>query len=901
MSGSPFESPGFDRGALDANNFLSQLAPQTRSHEAGQDPFLSGPAHSADFSRGIRLTMGKIVASLPYVNWYLVQLDDARGKKPGFKCLPDTAPHPLGVGETSPWPPNTKVLCFEHPGSSSVGIITAIPQALTDSNLTNSDWISQGSNTGFRKERYYWDLLFKLQRQGGIQDYSDNSPNDATAVGEWGRMAETGVGIFVDSFMSYLRASEVTGFYAFYHDQLARMAGHNLDIRSAGHEVTARDDQGEFQYSHGDTPFIWEGMGAFAKEETVHREVDDHSVLFHPTGAKYEPKHNDQQPFYRYREYGGYLGQGRMREVVLPPKESGVQRLSDRDAISGVFREHIGLTGHVSWQTAKGFDLVKRVMIPAAKQIKLPEDASEGDGDNDTNYKAAGAYGSGAEHVLRDFAGGADLPHVANIAGIADRHAVECNWYSVHPFVYHQKDYFVPEQQQLARLSRLQQPLTFGALESGNWLDRPAAKKLHVDHRWGDVDYYENTAGISVTDDGGVCIFDGYGGEIRLVGGNIQISCPGNVFLQPGKSLIGLAGDDACIRAQKSAELTAGNKDLRLYARNNLQVLAQHGAVLLESRYDPQNLEGDDPNPMHKAFGFDGATGEDVESGGVIFKSARSPIVTWSKGIYLRTGSQKGGKPKPGEVMPGEIVLDADKGQQPIRTVSSRFDRQINESCSDYFGIDAVRSTNYFSERAAQFGSALVALDQFMAVGQSQFGGNVAVANGHIATEFADQASYFVAPLKDKALDAVTANLQQAIDRGQTFNNQGDKAYERFTKDFYDEDMPGNEDVQKQTGFSYRTTEQYNADGLKLPQTRWQQMATVMGGARAWKEKPVTYQESDGYPYPGVELESATFVPRYFNWGTGRDITRGDGAMYAAPQMGSLGGGPYLTITEEIQ
>ncbi len=883
MSDALDSGASYDRGAADANNFLSQLDPRSRAHEPGSDPFLAGTGHASDFGNTIRLTVGKILTSLPYVNWYLVQLDDARSSKPGFKLTTDTGVQPMGVRESSPLPPNSQVLCFEHPSISYCGILGVLPPMLTDSNLVNPDWISQGSNTGFRREKYYYDLLTKLQQQGGIHDFSGNRPNDSTACAEWGRFSENGLGVFLDSFMAYLRADETTGFFAFYHDQLARVAGHNLDVRSAGHEITARDDEGEFQYFRGDTPYPHEAAGAFSRREQNSRETDDQGVMFTQPYGKYEPAHDDQQPFYRYREYGGYLGQGRMREVVLPPKESGLQRYQDSDNLVGVFREHVGLNGQMVMQTAKGIDIVKRCLIPAAKQIKLPEDER---GDN-----RSGGYDH-TQHKIGDLTGG-DLGGAQSAALVADQLAHACNWQALHPFAYHHKDYHTPEESALTGVTRLHTSLDFDALKSSGWLTTPAARKLRVDARYGEVSYYENTAGISITDDGAVVLFDGYGGEIRLAGGNIQISCPGNVFLQPGKSLVALAGDDACIRAQQSAELTAGNKDLRLYARNNLQLLAQDGGLLLESR------------AASSQYRFDGKIGEEVESSGILLKSAHSPIVSWSQGLYLRTGGSAG------EVDPGEIVLDADRGRQPLRTLSNRFERFVTDRYQDNFGIETPGEANVATRTGMIIASPLSVEQQLLVQGQATFGANVAIANGHLATEFAEQSSYMVAPLKDQALSQVVASLQAATQAEEQAVQQAQTIYNRHSAAYYDAEKPGNDTLQKQAGFSFRNEDQYGTNDFQLPESRWQQMARSGGGTGGvgWEEEPLEYQGNRLLPYPGYAAwvtspSLLTVAPSYFDWGSGLDQARGaTGGTYGTPRYADWSrkkpAGAYLTITDE--
>ncbi len=880
-----------DRGASDANNFISQLAPQTRAHEPGQDTFLSGAAHNSDFARGIRLTCGKIITSLPYVNWYLIQLDDARGNKPGFKLTVDSGVNPIGVRESSPLPPNSQVLVFESPATAYCGIIGVIPSMLTDSNMVNPDWISQGSNTGFRKEKYYWDLLQVLQKEGGINDFSDNRPNDSTSCAEWGRFSELGLGIYLDSFMTFIRTDEETGFYAFYHDQLARICGHNLDVRSSGHEIVARDDQGEFHYMHGDTPYPWESLGAYAYGETPFRETDDHDVMFKALEAKLEPQHDDQQAFYRYREWGGYMGQGRMREVLVPPKESGLQRYQDRDAASGVFREQISLTGHASWQAAKGFDLIKRSLIPVAKQVKLPESAEEDNADNETNYRSAGQEGLGAgrEHKIKDMTSEGELPALMSAVGMQDHHAVVCNWYGLHPFAYHEKDYYLPEQSEVPQLTAIQRPLDFSSLKSNGWMDRPEPKQIKVDHRYGEVDYYENTAGIRVTDDGAVVIFDGYGGEIRLAGGNIQISCPGNVFLQPGRSLVALAGDDAIIRAQQSVDVTAGKKDLRLFARKNMQLLAKDGGVLVETQSSGTDQQ------------YDGKIGEDVTSSAIVLKAGKSGVVTWSKDLYLRTGSQDG------EIQSGDIVLDADKGQANIRSLSRKFERYSEESYLDHFGTDSIRATNAYLESRTALCSGLETLGRITSTEGGVFGGTLLVAGGHIATEQAASMSLpVVFPLQDEALAQVLDALQFVDLTAQSFNDMGNTDYQQVTRNYYESNKPGNGTVQKQTAFSLRNEKQYGTEGFKLPETRWQHLARESGGGTAWDEEPIDYQSTQLMPYPGKDIwegdSMLTMTPKYFKPSDGLDEERGTGEQYEDPSYAEWKPLPlktgYLTITE---
>src|SRR5207244_2245705 len=112
----------------------------------------------------------------------------------------------------------------------------------------------------------------------------------------------------------------------------------------------------------------------------------DEDVQFGVAKAKLEPSQADQQPFFRYQEYGGYLGQAHTRSVAIPPEGGEVNRFSDKTAIPGVFREVIGLDGTYALESAKRIVLAKRSLIPIPKRVKPAESYEETDADNNTNY-----------------------------------------------------------------------------------------------------------------------------------------------------------------------------------------------------------------------------------------------------------------------------------------------------------------------------------------------------------------------------------------------------------------------------------------------------------------------------------------------------------------------------------
>jgi hypothetical protein len=156
---------------------------------------------------------------------------------------------------------------------------------------------------------------------------------------------------------------------------------------------------------------------------------------------------------------------------------------------------------------------------------------------------------------------------------VRELQAFLCDWKGLHPFYYHVGDFFTPRQDELSYAETLQAKPDFSPLKNKQWLDRPQPKRLKVDHRYAS-DYYETTAGIYALPDGGIVIQDGYGSEIRMTGGSIFLTCPGDVWRMPGRSCIDWAGDDHIIKANNSVDITSSNKDVRVKAEHNLEMLA---------------------------------------------------------------------------------------------------------------------------------------------------------------------------------------------------------------------------------------------------------------------------------------------------------------------------------------
>ena len=718
-----------------------------------------------------------------------------------------------------------------------------------------------------------------------------------------GAITETGTRIFLDSFMAQIAADEATGVFVFYHDQLLRLAGYNTQMFSGGHEIEIGVDQCEVHHYEGFTPYPWEQCGVFKPSDDPYRELAQQDVQFDkPHYGAWEPQKDDQMPAHRSLAFRGYLGQGGKRMVQVPHPDdsggSGVQsqdtpkvtttttnNYSSKNKYAATFEENIGLDGRYSLRSSKAIHITKRVAIPAVKRMKRIENDT---GDNEKNYKFAGVSGDGPAHkVTGDIEGATENPHLQQTAGVMDVHSWVFNWLGAHPFHYHEQDWSVQEETDTFA-KKVEAPIKFGTLTGNFYLPRPAAVTQAVDQRYQDVNYYPNQSYLGMHDDGGVVIGDGYGAEIRMCGGHIFLTAPGDVWVKSGRNFNVLAGHDACFRAYNSMDLSTTQKDLRLKAEQNLHLLGgnsgQLGGVLVECK-------------APSGYNYANVVGEQVAMGGFQVKVPHGDATVWARNIYLRTGG--------GDVDAGYIILDAAAGQQTITLNASTISNFVTQAIVDAFGTAGnIQTTHVWGPDANVIGSGICVQGFGNFQDSVLVKGWLEVVAGHVGTELASAFQGYVGSLEGESLFLA---YQSLADCQTSADNAKDDATgfwgEVFAQGMYAANQPGNDDTISSVHFTFRNPAQYRTDNFKLFEDRWQQLARLAGeGLTMWAEKPVTGASSeDTMPYPGKKpwADDSTYMQMDLNLydpETGASLPRTKTPAKPAPPSG---GPPSPRVTED--
>tara|TARA_Y100001938_G_scaffold120883_1_gene168014 strand:- start:1712 stop:4657 length:2946 start_codon:yes stop_codon:yes gene_type:complete len=825
------------------------------------------PAHTQDLGVVTRVVTGVVVDSLAYAHLYKVQVDHGG---PAMACtfLGSSSNTFMGAKSLTTLLPSTRVWVLLHPQMPYGVIIATEPDVIIDGRDSLADFITTVSRSGFKVDDAHA-FPSVMANGSGVTDFSSWRPFDGTSAGEWGHITETGLRLFLDPFMAQLAVNEACGVFAFFFDNMLRLAGHNLQMRTSGSELEALNDQGEFINYQGYTPYTWENKGVTAHGVVPGTERDAQaSQIDEQHYAEREPVYDDQKPFHRIQNYHGYLGQGGQRRIYLPPS-ADYYRYSNTSDSPAVFSEDMSLTGRYSLRSAKAITIAKRVPMVNPERARRPEAVAEGEWEG--NYKFAGVFHDDnsvppgitvPDHEVRDeldFPDGAtaDYKWLVRAAGVLDAHVHTFNWEANHAYWYHRGDWHVQQEEDGSIASMYQVPIPFGSLATSQYLEPPEARTHKVDHRYaetGDARYYPNESSIDLLEDGGIVIADGFGSELRMTGGHVFISAPGDIWLKSGRNTNVWAGQDSITRAKNSVDITANDRDVRIKAENNMQLLAGNsgiGGLLLESRgtmlYDYA------PN-----------IGEDVSSGGVVVKSSKAPAVTLGEGVYIRSGLDVSSSM-------GEITLDCNQGRGVYKTNAQYQEHFVRHGIWWWFcdgegdNVGNITSSYEFVPGWCSIGGSCGINGHLAINGHKANRGWDLVVDGHYASTWCDPRVYC---LEGESLAQTLAFIEEATTQRQSLlASIGIEQYEsQFVDWWYPGFMPGNNSKIASIGVSMRTQEQYLTSDFTLFEDRWQQLARLSeeasgtGSAQTgkWEENPVpiTAKKDEPiatYPYPGKE------------------------------------------------
>lgn len=444
--------------------------------------------------------------------------------------------------------------------------------------------------------------------------------------GEFVRVNELGVGVDCDTLSARLRGgtARVTASFA---DGTVEIVSRNFRSYDGGGFETLVVDSGLSTRESAFSPYFGErrgGTGRKAPRKTRNRESDDDS---RPVGR------------YRVRTYEGYLG-GMFSRFLSRPEgctdevsdETGLRTDADKEPKDvGLMQLSVNDSGRLMFRSAGGFALERSDMIPVPVRVRGASDP-EGMDPEDIDFKDELPFDVPVD------GDGNRSPHYAILA-LADRQAYEYRQ-TYERFLEFttdsagsgedgegsggsgsgKSDFYVRDEDEIYEGDEMPR-------DDVGIPGRKVARD-DLEHNTG------RRASLLFPPDGSIVMRDAWGSEVVFSGGNITFNTPGSILLCPGRSVIGLAGDDIVLKARNSVDVHATTHDVSIVGTRAVKVVGgsdestNGGGVLIESLsnavdMDPGAGSGEEavftgvtiraPNSHVTAMGFRATVGANEE------------------------------------------------------------------------------------------------------------------------------------------------------------------------------------------------------------------------------------------------------------------------------------------------
>lgn len=567
----------------------NKLAPQAESEysqgiQAGQDLRTREP----------ELKLGTISRSLP--GTYIVTATVQGAKASEVKCIyaPGMMSQLMGVKDCSLPTEGTRVVLLALPNAPDTYIaLCSLPEEFKGfKDLDKLDWVSMfgcSPEPGINA----WDLAC-CTKESGDKDKVTHVPtyNDRPGTvlpGEYAIGNPMGVFLSLCHFIATLKATERAKLECFVFDDLVRLTSGQFQHWNAFGDTHIFNDAGGTNIEISGSHSAAEVRGYNSNSEIVDTSGDPSSME-----ERHRPKNPQAVMKKRFRLFMGALGD--MLQVYLVNMQNGKspETHEDPETRGASFKLHLANSGALNIASAAGMGFTLNDKIAAPSRIKEPWDP-----EGDTPETSKEPQAKKKLHFDFDDQEVSKYPWMHNIRAMSAEPWEDALGYQ--RFDEMSKDFRVPEAQDLDNL-----PGKYDELESDSRQDNYKGRK----------------AGIRVEQDGSVRLWDNWGSEIYMRGGDIVLACPGNIIMQPGKSVVAIA-KDVVLKAKKSVDITATEKDVRIAAGKNIYGYADKGGMLFEA-----NGSSEPGYP-------DGLQGEDVPGGGIVFKAKNSSINMWSKNITM--------------------------------------------------------------------------------------------------------------------------------------------------------------------------------------------------------------------------------------------------------------------------
>lgn len=684
----------------------------------------------------------------------------------------------------------------------------------------------------------------------------DVYPGDLTLINT------LGCGLMVGPLQASLVSGMDCSVECHYLDALVRVNAFNYEHNTASSETTMFADAGDYTEIKRLNPYVIESLGGTEQYGNIPQAAaTDRST--YPDHATYTGTYKLTDPeqigWWRYTELNGYLANLKLAFGTVPSLDSIRLASNEQQDETGVFREHVDATGAYSVVSAKSIALIKDCFIPVPKQVRRPDDSR---GDKAEDIEAARNENSfnAVDYEIKDY--DQELTGALLYAGASSDAAAYRTHRSLLNFRERTNDWmlFEIDEVDLAGFKSIIDSTGFinaqDGIKAGQMFAKPPQYGTLTINAREEVKYFASRSMIMMHEDGSIHIQDGYGSAISMRAGCIDISCPGDITLRPGRNLVTIAGDSISQIAGNDVELSANLGDLRLQADRNVSVLAGNdgmGGILLESKAEASNLYEQDvdifKDPNNNANNYRG----------IWFKASGSSVGALSSEIYLGNATER-----------CAVYVDSGADSFTVTGMQSVFNASQTMFITD--AENPQTGTNMLVSDAGvamqTHGSFFLQGRSFLASGQETdmqilVKGQALFSEGVISRLYSGT-SPNVSPIEESDLNDYVKQVQSAIDRqGESINATLDN--QAIKTEAINTSLVGSSD----SSLQYLTFCYPNSELRDIPsdvkylmlESDWQQAYRVQGVGAPLVFKGVNPNQKSGAATPGISESNTYFWP----------------------------------------
>ena len=765
----------------------------------------------------------------------------------------------LGAMPHCVYAPGTPVIIMDTPGHGDAGsraqyfdIIGALTGITASQALSPCDSSDLLCGAGYLFDKIH--SFLPDQRTDKCRPVAAGGGVNIDALsGEESVVAPLGPGWLVGLALAYLRASERCGIWMFRLDEHLRAVAKSMEVQTMAREVLDVYDDGEVSVIERVAFVPWEALGAF--EPGVATGVLSDSKFNDPKNSPKEfpikTVEVDQVSVFRSMVLKGYLGDLQDSFTVLPVGAKGISKAGGApEVLQGVFREIRSADGSYTVQSAKGIHFEKYPLIQVPVELRAPGDP---EGDTPENYKASGVYGAGATQERKDFKPENNgCPGDRGILGLA-RHGAYISKAALQTLRAHKKDWRVQNESEVpfAKLGlrgTFTRAAGFGVDPKAMWMELP----MHIEQpvqsgRWASTRYYAGRSAIDLWDDGSVVLEDAWGSQVIMAGGNIALTCPGDIIMAPGRSVITMAPQDIVQRAGNSVDITATRRDVTIKAEVNCKVIGGNsgarGGVIIDNRSQSQSFDYQQ-------------NGEKTDVAGLVLRSSGAVGILGDRVSVMSDGELAFQASKiygTGVTMHFEAATEFNV----VLGDTSQLVKDIGKKVSYVFkqnicllgtggAPEIIAGGKVVVDGGVEVRGALACGGAMQVGGSSTFAGGITSTSAQNTEMSAGSAQAIRADINKRIKEVMDTQVKKAMENIVTLRTRIaellNKASTYFSK----------VDVKAYAKGSLRTPKDYRTDGPKgfiLAQWRWQTYLQGSGGT--WEETKVRGNAGETTPWPG--------------------------------------------------